>query len=107
MVSEIVTLALAWIAGVLLGGVFFGGLWWTVRKALYSPLPAVWFLGSLLLRMGITLAGFYLVGQGDWRRLVTCLAGFVMARLVVMRLPLTRDRLGLDSGQEEHHAPQS
>lgn len=104
---EIMTLTLAWIAGMLLGGVFFGGLWWTVRKGVSSRQPAVWFLGSLLLRMGIILAGFYLVGHGDWKRLVACLVGFIMARLVLMRLPLKRDRLGTDSGQEAHHASQS
>ena len=30
--NEMLILALAWVAGGLLGAVFFGGLWWTVRK---------------------------------------------------------------------------
>ena len=38
------------IPGLVLGGVFFGGLWWTVQKGFASPRPALWFLGSLLLR---------------------------------------------------------
>jgi F1F0 ATPase subunit 2 len=81
--DEHLTLSMAWLAGVALGAVFFGGLWWTIRKGLLSKQPALWFLGSLLLRMGITLAGFYFVGRGRWERLALCLLGFVMARLAV------------------------
>ena len=40
------------LAGLVLGAIFFGGLWWTVRKGLSSQQPALWFLGSMLLRMG-------------------------------------------------------
>ena len=75
-------LALALRAG-LLGAIFFGGLWWTVRKGVSSKQPALWFFGSLLLRMSIALAGFYFVARGHWERLLLCLLGFVMARLVV------------------------
>ncbi len=63
-------LLLAGAAGLVLGAIFFGGLWWTVRKGLSSRQPALWFFGSMLLRMGIALAGFYFVGRGDWRRLI-------------------------------------
>ena len=79
--NEILTLVLALAAGVLLGAIFFGGLWWTVRKGVSSERPALWFFGSLLLRMSITLAGFYFVARGHWERLLLCLLGFVMARL--------------------------
>jgi len=33
--NETLTLVLAWVAGGILGSIFFGGLWWTVRKALH------------------------------------------------------------------------
>jgi F1F0 ATPase subunit 2 len=88
--NETLTLALAAGAGVILGAVFFGGLWWTVQKGVASKQPALWFLGSLLLRMSIALAGFYFVSGGHWERLVLCLAGFVVARLVIARLVVTR-----------------
>jgi F1F0 ATPase subunit 2 len=73
-------------AGLVLGVFFFGGLWWTVRKGLSSAQPALWFLFSLLLRIALTLAGFYLVAAGDWRRLLACLAGFIAARFLVTHL---------------------
>jgi F1F0 ATPase subunit 2 len=83
--NELLALALALSAGVLLGVFFFGGLWWTVQKGVTSELPALWFLGSLLLRTGVILAGFYLVSQGHWSRLAMCLLGFVIARLIVVK----------------------
>ena len=82
--NDSLTLALA--AGAGLGAIFFGGLWWTVQKGVSSRLPALWFLGSLLLRMGIALAGFYLVSGGHWKRLLACLVGFVIARFIVTLL---------------------
>lgn len=44
-------LTLAGTAGGLLGLLFFGGLWWGLRRAFSSPRPALWVGGSLLLRM--------------------------------------------------------
>jgi F1F0 ATPase subunit 2 len=79
-------LTLALLAGILLGAMFFLGLWWTVRKGIASPTPARWFIGSLLLRTGITLAGFHFVAAGGWKRLLACLLGFVIARVIVTRL---------------------
>ena len=81
--NETVTLLLAWVAGLFVGGIFFGGLWWTIRKGLSSNRSALWFLGSLVLRTSIALAGFYCVAGGHWERLLVCLLGFVMARLIV------------------------
>jgi F1F0 ATPase subunit 2 len=84
--NEVVTYSLVLLAGVLLGAVFFGGLWWTVQKGLTSNNPALWFFGSTLLRMSFAVAGFYFVSSGDWRRLLLCLLGFFIARVVATRL---------------------
>jgi len=73
-------------AGALLGVLFFGGLWYTVRKGLASERPWIWFLSSLLLRTGIVVTGIYFVSDGSWERLLACLVGFVVARFVVTRL---------------------
>ncbi len=83
--NELLLLA-ALAAGLLLGAFFFGGLWWAVNKGVSSERPALWFFGSMLLRMSVTLAGFYLVGRDDWQRWLLCLLGFVLARLIVGRL---------------------
>jgi F1F0 ATPase subunit 2 len=79
-------MALAFIVGILLGTIFFGGLWLTVKKAVAAANPALWFLASSLLRTGIVLTGFYYITNGDWRRLIICLLGFVAGRFMVIRL---------------------
>ena len=81
--SEALMLSLAGVAGLIMGAIFFGGLWWTVRKGVSSKRPALWFLGSLLLRTGVVVAGFYVVSDGQWQRLLACLFGFAVARFIV------------------------
>ena len=49
--TDALRLVLALVTGLLLGAIFFGGLWWTVRKGFSSKQPALWFVSSLLLRM--------------------------------------------------------
>ncbi len=77
--------AFALIAGVIIGILFFGGLWWTVQKAMSSRQPGLLFAGSLLLRTVLTLTAFYLIGKGGWQRLVACLIGFMFGRVLIAR----------------------
>ncbi len=96
--TSAIALSLSLLTGLLLGGFFFGGLWWTVQKGLASNHPALWFFGSTLVRTAIALCGFYLVARDDWRKFLVCLLGFVLGRALVTRL--TRPE------PEEIHAPQ-
>jgi F1F0 ATPase subunit 2 len=82
--NETGLLLMALISGVLLGVFFFGGLWWTTKKAIVSKLPAVWFSVSLILRLGLTLFVFYIVGRNHWERMLICLVGFIIARMVIL-----------------------
>jgi F1F0 ATPase subunit 2 len=104
MMNETLNLVLALVTGVLLGVMFFGGLWWTVRKGVSSRRPALWFFGSLLIRMSIALAGFYFVTGGHWERLLLCLLGFVIARFIVIRLTRAPKKTTY-LAQETRHAP--
>ena len=103
--NETMTLVLALAAGGLLGAFFFGGLWWTVRKGIASEQPALWFFCSMLLRMGVTLIGFYFVSAGHWDRLLSCLFGFIVARLAVTRLTRPVAAGHATSPREPSHAP--
>jgi F1F0 ATPase subunit 2 len=76
----------ALVGGGLLGLIFFAGLWWTVRSALATANPALWFAGSLLLRMSVILAGFYMIAEEGWQALTLCLLGFAISRMAVTRL---------------------
>jgi len=84
--NEIAILALVLLAGGVIGLFFFGGLWWTVRKGVSAQQPALWFFGSMLLRICVTLAGFYLISNRHLDRLLLCLLGFFLARTIVTRL---------------------
>ena len=95
--NDTVILVLAGGAGVSLGAIFFGGLRWTVRRGLLSKQPALWFFGSLLMRMSIALAGFYFVSGGHWERMLACFLGFFIARFMVTRLT--------GSPVENHNSP--
>lgn len=84
--NEWIGLLLPLAAGALLGVVFFGGLWLTVRKGLSSEKPTLWFFGSLLVRTGIVVAGFYWVAGSHFWSLMACFAGFMVSRVVLLRL---------------------
>ena len=102
--NEILYVLPSLIAGMLLGAMFFGGLWWTVRKGVSSTRPALWFFGSLLLRTSMTLVGFYVVSDGHWERLLVCLLGFTIARLIATRLTRIAERPTRVT-EEAGHAP--
>jgi F1F0 ATPase subunit 2 len=82
MLNENLYLTGSLLAGILLGFVFYGGLWITTRKIMTAKSPFLWVTGSFILRTGIILAGFYFVSGGNWNSLLICLIGFIVARLL-------------------------
>lgn len=87
--TDLSTLALDFFAGSVLGVVFYGGLWWTVRRVSGRALGP-WLVGSFLLRTLVVLIGFFAVARGSWYGVAACLAGFVAARLAVTRFTRSR-----------------
>lgn len=82
---EFLAIAISGAVGALLGVLFFGGLWWTVKLGLTSPWAALWFSMSLLVRTVVVIAGIYFVAHGELIRLGASLAGFVIARHFVVK----------------------
>ena len=103
--NEWLSLAPVLVAGLALGAFFFGGLWWTVIKGMSSAQPALWFFGSILLRMSVTLVGFYYVGHEHWERWLLCLTGFVLARFIVQRLTRRTIEQRSSRAPEARYAP--
>ena len=83
--NQLIPFFLAFVAGIVVGLFYFGGLWLTVQRLPQTRRPAVLSLVSLFIRLGLTLAVFYLVMAGRWERLLACLAGFLLMRLVLVR----------------------
>jgi F1F0 ATPase subunit 2 len=100
---ELLELLLASVAGAILGAIFFGGLWWTVRECVVGQRSTLWLLGSWLVRMGIAVTGFYLVGHMHWLRLLAALFGFIVARLLVIRLIRWPDDLQANGSGDRQH----
>lgn len=84
--------AIDWIAlvspflvGIVLGLFYFGGLWWTVQRLVTAAHPALLALISMFGRNAVALLGFYLITADRWERLVVCLIGFILARVVLVQ----------------------
>lgn len=105
--NEVIVMILVFAAGVILGIIFFGGLWFTVKKAVNAKMPGLWILSSFILRIGITLLGFYMVGGDNWRHLLVCLIGFIVARFAVLYFTKAFDRKKMNLTQKELHGTQS
>lgn len=72
-------------AGVLIGFLYFFGLWQTVQRLSASPRPWRLLAISYLLRLIFALGGFYLLMDGAWERLAAAVAGFIIVRVVLTR----------------------
>jgi F1F0 ATPase subunit 2 len=84
-VNSVFFIAIALITGFAMGMFYFGSLWWTVRRLPKARRAGLFALGSLLVRTAAVLLVFYLVMGGRWERLLACLAGFIVARIVLVR----------------------
>lgn len=76
-------IVIALLIGLILGGVFFGGLWLTVKKALVTTYAPLWFLGSIVIRTAVVLAGFYFISKDGIIALFVSVCAFIAARMLV------------------------
>lgn len=79
------TWAIAIVVGLALGGFFFGGLWWTVRRLPTARHPAALALGSFLVRTAVTAGGIFLAADGRLGPLAAALAAVLVVRFVAVR----------------------
>ncbi|WHF52909.1 ATP synthase subunit I [Chryseobacterium gotjawalense] len=105
--NDIITMVLVFVAGGVLGIIFFGGLWITVKKSVSAKSPALLILSSLFVRISITMIGFYMIGNNNWQRLLMCLFGFVAARFLVLFVTKIIDAKQVNLNKEELHGTQS
>jgi F1F0 ATPase subunit 2 len=69
--------------GVLLGFLFFGGLWFTIKKGVHASMPGLLFLLSFLLRTAFVVAGFYFLARLSAVDLILAVVGFMLSRPLV------------------------
>jgi F1F0 ATPase subunit 2 len=85
-IAEILALMLSVFTGLILGAVFFGGLWWTVSHITASKRPALLVVTSFCFRATLAVIGLYAVGHADLKRLGASLLAFFSIRFLILRL---------------------
>ncbi|BCA79925.1 ATP synthase subunit I [Desulfuromonas sp. AOP6] len=78
------TCALA--AGAFMGFFYFGGLWLTLVRIPASSRPRLLLGGSFLLRLTLTLTGFYLLLPWGGLSLLLAMGGLIMTRQVLLKI---------------------
>lgn len=94
------------VGGMVLGSVFFGGLLLTIVLGLKSARPELWFLGSLIVRMALAISGCILISSGHWERLLACMLGFLLARVIVCHGVPSLVTVEIRNDKETSHASQ-
>lgn len=73
-------------AGLLLGVFYFGGLWLTIKKVYQVKRPWLWLFLSFLGRLIVCLILFYVLIRYNWVYLLPCLFGFLIVRFVSVQI---------------------
>ena len=78
---------LAVLGGAALGLFYYAGLWFTLRRLPEQTHPALWVFGSFILRLAVSMAGFYVILGPDRHlpRLGVALLAFIVARVLLTR----------------------
>lgn len=79
----LVTLSFIW--GALLGLLFFGGLWFTVKALPHSKRPNMLWVLSFLLRLAVLVAGFIALTGFGAQACLAAVAGVIATRLLLSR----------------------
>lgn len=72
-------------AGCLVGGLFFGGLWWTVQQLAHTKHVSVMMVVSFVLRTAVMLGVGYAVCGDDFLLLSGYVGGFIISRSLILR----------------------
>ncbi len=70
--------------GIVLGGIFFGGLYWTVQRLDGIQNPSALFLVSFVVRMAILVAGLYYVSGSGYQAVLLTLLGILVIRYIMI-----------------------
>jgi F1F0 ATPase subunit 2 len=96
--NEPVLLLFSAAAGTVIGMLYFTGLWLTVRRLKSARNPALLTFGSFMGRTASAVFLFYLIiREGRWELGLAALAGFVLSRILLMRLFKKRISLSASS----------
>ncbi|REJ31930.1 MAG: hypothetical protein DIU83_10330, partial [Bacillota bacterium] len=73
-------IVVAAVAGLVLGGVYFWGLWWTSRRVGTTAAPGLLFFVSFVVRMAVLLSGLWVVTRGRLVETAVAVVGIMAGR---------------------------
>ncbi|MBE2202300.1 MAG: ATP synthase subunit I [Anaerolinea sp.] len=80
-----IQLLFSFLVGILIGALYFSGLWYTVRQLPASRRPALLLIGSYVLRLALLVGAIYLLTGNHWSHLLSALTGVLLARTFLIR----------------------
>ncbi len=83
--KDVLVLLASLAAGLILGIIYFRGLWQTVVRLPDFKRPVWSVTWSFVARVGIVMTGFFFIMQGHLERLAVAMAGFLLARQILVR----------------------
>ena len=85
MIAQAIDLVAFAAVGAAIGALYAGRLWFKRHLPPRLSHPMLWLLAGTFARLGLVLAAFLLVQEGQWARLAACLLGLVAAWLYLHR----------------------
>lgn len=77
-------MVIAFFGGIVLGFIFFGGLYLSVERLSQTRYPALMMLGSTVLRMAVLLGGVLLLMGQEWKQAAAALVGIILAKFFMI-----------------------
>ena len=77
-------MVISFLIGLLLGILYFGGLYYSTKKFNKVKRPALFMILSFIIRMGILLIGFYYLAKIDYRNVLIGLVGVILVRVIMV-----------------------
>lgn len=74
---------LSFVIGIILGIVYFGGLYFTVTKMNTVKHPSILMTVSLILRMAILIVVFYYLAKIGYKNMLFALIGVIIVRILM------------------------
>jgi F1F0 ATPase subunit 2 len=72
--------------GLVLGGAYFGGLWYTTLRLPQARHPGYLIAASACIRLGLLAAALYAMAPQGWQALAAGLVGILLARGIFVRV---------------------
>lgn len=74
----------SFLIGLVLGIIYFGGLYYSTQKFNQVKRPALFMVLSFVIRMGILLIGFYYLTKIDYKNVLIGLVGVILIRIIMV-----------------------